>query len=118
MAEIGFQGSALRPAQAAGGSVGDFFALTFVLTSSLASRAAAWIFPEHRDIADAALNELPPEARAALDRLWAEARASYGAALCASMAEGDQGPTPQCVDFWAWPALQGGRPDQGGASRR
>src|SRR3954468_14894122 len=83
------------------------FALTFSLTSSLASRAAAWIFPEHRDIANAALNELPPDARAALDRLWAEARASYGARLCEAMAAGDQGRTPQCVDFGAWPALAG-----------
>ena len=83
------------------------FALTLGLVSSLASRAAAWIFPEHRDITNAALKELPPDATAALDRLWADARASYGARLCEAMAAGDQGRTPQCVDFGAWPALAG-----------
>ncbi len=83
------------------------FALTLVLASSLASRAAAWIYPEHRDIANAALNQLPAETRAALDRLWAEARTGAPAPLCSTMTEANQGETPHCVDFGAWPALAG-----------
>jgi hypothetical protein len=83
------------------------FFLSFLLISTPALRAEAWIFPEHRDIANAALAELPPEARAAWDRLWAEARACLAAPLCESIAAGDQGPDPSCVDFGAWPALAG-----------
>jgi len=83
------------------------FVLGFLLVSAPASRAWAWIFPEHRDISSAALDELSPEARAAWDRLWAEARACYAAPLCESVAAGDQGANPSCVDFAAWPALAG-----------
>lgn len=78
----------------------------FIVT--LAPRVAqAWLYPEHRDIADAAVHKLPPEARAALDALWLEARAGFPAPLCAQMAAGDQGVAPTCVDFSAWPALAG-----------
>ncbi|HWP04258.1 MAG TPA: hypothetical protein VNN72_00890 [Polyangiaceae bacterium] len=83
------------------------FVLTFLLVSAPAFRAQAWIFPEHRDIANAALDELTPQARAAWDRLWAEARACFAAPLCEKVAAGEQGLEPSCVDFGAWPALAG-----------
>lgn len=70
-------------------------------------RAEAWIFPEHRDIADRAIRQLPAAARAVLDRLWVEARVDYPTVLCDTMAAGDQGVKPACVDFAAWPALAG-----------
>jgi len=70
-------------------------------------RAAAWLFSEHRDISNAAVLRLPPEARAALEKLWAEARVGDAARLCTAMAAGDQGTEPACVDFAAWPALAG-----------
>ncbi|HEY0467659.1 MAG TPA: hypothetical protein VGC79_25840 [Polyangiaceae bacterium] len=70
-------------------------------------RAGAWIYPEHRDIANRAVGQLSPEARAALEQLWAEARANYPSVLCEKMAEGEQGVKPACVDFAAWPALAG-----------
>src|SRR5262245_39361436 len=82
--------------------------LTFLLAVLVWSRtAAAWIFPEHRDISNAAIVGLPPEERAALDKLWEEARANYTTNACATMAAGDQGLTPACVDFAAWMGLAG-----------
>jgi len=82
-------------------------ALLLCLLISWPRSAAAWLFPEHRDISDAALQRLSPESRAALDQLWATARAGEEARLCSGMAEGDQGTKPACVDFAAWPALAG-----------
>jgi hypothetical protein len=69
--------------------------------------AAAWIFPEHRDITNQALVQLPPASRAALEQLWVQARSDFAAPLCAAMAAGDQGLAPACVDYSAWPALAG-----------
>ena len=54
--------------------------------------AAAWLFSEHRDISNAAVLRLPPAARAALEKLWAAARAGDEARFCVAMAAGDQGP--------------------------
>jgi hypothetical protein len=82
-------------------------ALLLVVTIALPRQAAAWIYPEHRDIANAAVVGLPPEERAALDKLWAEGLANYTAQACATMAAGDQGLLPPCVDFAAWPAIAG-----------
>jgi len=82
-------------------------ALVFGLELFSLRPAAAWIFPEHRDITDRAIVALPPEARRALQQLWDEARVGYGAPLCTTLAAGDQGLTPVCVDFSAWPALSG-----------
>jgi hypothetical protein len=81
--------------------------LVALLCLLLPSQAAAWIFPEHRDIANTAIVRLPPELRAALERLWVEARTGYAPRLCEAMAAGDQGVEPKCVDFAAWPALAG-----------
>jgi hypothetical protein len=50
---------------------------------------------------------MPASARAALDALWALARTGYASPLCATMAAGNQGVAPKCVDFSAWPALAG-----------
>jgi len=82
-------------------------AVLVALCVLLPRQAAAWIFPEHRDIANTAIIRLPPETRAALERLWVDARVGYAPRLCESMAAGDQGVEPKCVDFAAWPALAG-----------
>jgi hypothetical protein len=50
---------------------------------------------------------LPDAARAALVRLWTQARVGYSPVLCATIAAGEQGVEPSCVDFAAWPALAG-----------
>jgi hypothetical protein len=67
----------------------------------------AWIYPEHRDIAIAGIAKLSPADRAALDGLWAGARAAIPGRLCESLDAGDQGARPGCIDFAAWPALAG-----------
>ena len=82
-------------------------ALLLCLLLSWPRSAAAWLFPEHRDISNAALLRLSPESRALLDQLWAAARAGDEARLCSAMAAGDQGTKPDCLDFAAWPALAG-----------
>ena len=82
-------------------------ALVFALRLLSPRPAAAWFFPEHRDITDRAIIQLPPEARRALQQLWDQARVGYGAPLCTTLAAGDQGLAPGCVDFSAWPALAG-----------
>ena len=62
----------------------------------------AWVYPEHRDIAIAAVEKLDPERRAELDVLWQEARISYKKRLCDPVADSKQSVVPQCID---WPAL-------------
>ena len=80
--------------------------LTVALTL-LPGVASAWIYPEHRNIAVAGIQKLPPDQRAAFDALWAEARKALPVRLCRSPSEGDQGLTPQCLDFAALPAMAG-----------
>ena len=83
------------------------FVFNLLLVFSFTKKAAAWLYPEHRDIANAALTDLSPDAAATLARLWAEGRACYEAPLCESMSMPDQGEAPRCLDFGAWPALAG-----------
>jgi hypothetical protein len=68
---------------------------------------AAWIYPEHRNIAVAAVEKLPPADRAALEALWSVARVGWKGKLCPRPAEGDQGLAPACIDFAALPAMAG-----------
>ena len=69
--------------------------------------ARAWIYPEHRDIAVAAVGRLAPTDQATLQQLWTEALPGYKARLCPKLSEGDQGLEPGCIDFAAFPALSG-----------
>ena len=75
--------------------------------------ARAWIWPEHRDIAAAAVDDLPAAQRKTLDTMWAEARTLGGKQVCAKLV--DPGAQPDdvkrgdwdkvCVDFASFPAL-------------
>jgi hypothetical protein len=69
--------------------------------------ADAWIYPEHRDIATAAIARLSPPDRAALEAIWSEVRPGLPARLCEHLSAGDQGLRPDCIDFAAFPALSG-----------
>jgi len=71
------------------------------------SPASAWVYPEHRDIAVLAIQDLDPPRRAVLDQLWASARAGHEARLCELVADPLQGPGPTCIDYAAWPAIAG-----------
>ena len=73
----------------------------------LAGPAAAWIYPEHRNIAGSAIEGLDPARKATLEKLWAEARKGHEDRLCEKPWAGDQGNKPGCIDFAAFPALAG-----------
>lgn len=66
--------------------------------------ARAWIFPEHVDIADAAIHRLSPEAQAFYREVWEAARASRA---CTELVAAGQGESPACIDFAAWSAIAG-----------
>ena len=70
-------------------------------------RSAAWIYPEHRDLTVRTVQQLDPERRAILERLWAEARAGHEQQLCAQAADTGQARKPSCIDWAAWPAIAG-----------
>jgi len=82
-------------------------ATLFVAAGLLAPPAAAWIYPEHRNIAGSAIEGLDPAHRATLERLWAEARKGHEDRLCEKPWAGDQGNKPGCIDLAAFPALSG-----------
>ena len=67
----------------------------------------AFLFPEHRDIAVRAIEELTPTQREAFDKLWAEARSAHEARLCADPAASTQPEKPTCIDYASWPAIAG-----------
>ncbi len=83
-------------------------ALTAVAAALLSAQpAAAWIYPEHRNIAGRAIEDLDAGRRAMLERLWAEARKGHEDRLCEKPWAGDQGTKPGCIDLAAFPALAG-----------
>jgi hypothetical protein len=85
-------------------------AATLVPTS-----AAAWIWPEHRDIAAEALRDLPAQQKKTIDQMWVGVRSIGGKQVCEKVV--DPGATPTdvprgewdevCVDFASFPALAG-----------
>jgi hypothetical protein len=63
----------------------------------------AWLYPEHRDIAVLAIQNLDPVNRTLLDSLWAEARTGYEFRLSESVIDS----TPDFIDYASWPAIAG-----------
>ena len=66
-----------------------------------------WIYPEHRDIALLAIQNLSPEYRAVLDKLWNEARIGYEERLTVTVIDATQTTHPSQLDFASWPAISG-----------
>jgi hypothetical protein len=82
------------------------------LVTLMPAPARAWIWPEHRDIAAAAVGDLPPVQRKTLDTMWDEARALGGKQVCAKLVDPGAQPNTKygdwdgiCVDFASFPAL-------------
>ena len=73
----------------------------------LAGKSFAFVYPEHRDIAILGVQDLDPERRATLDRVWAEARMGFERRLCEQVADADQGEKTACIDWAAWSAIAG-----------
>jgi hypothetical protein len=71
------------------------------------SQLNAWIYPEHRDIALLAIQNLSPEYRAILDKLWADARTGYENRLTEAVIDATQSIEPTKLDFASWPAISG-----------
>jgi hypothetical protein len=72
-----------------------------------AQPSRAWVYPEHRDIAVLAVQQLDPAHRAQLDALWKSALAGHDSRLCATVADASQGIHPQCLDWAAFSAIAG-----------
>jgi len=91
-------------------------AVTLAVAATLvAAPAAAFVYPEHRDIMIEALRRLPPEQQRILAQLWASARFGRETRYCATEVAEDGNPRPSCIDLAAWPAIAGDHscsPDQ------
>ena len=83
-----------------GGLLRGLFAA--LLAGIVASPCAAFVYPEHCDIALLAVTQLDAARRTEFDALWAQARTGYEARLCASAADTAQGLTPACIDWAAF----------------
>jgi hypothetical protein len=81
--------------------------LVLIVAASVAAPAAAWIYPEHRDITLIAVQRLDPERKLVFDRFWLQARAGAEQRLCVQAADAAQGLTPECIDWAALPAISG-----------
>jgi hypothetical protein len=79
----------------------------FLCSAILPGSAFAWIYPEHRDIAILAVETLDAEHKTTFDRLWQDARFNKENRLCEAGIDVDQGPTPECIDWVALPAIAG-----------
>ena len=67
----------------------------------------AWVYPEHRQIAIVAVQNLNVERRIIMDELWASARIGYEARLSALVADTSLGVNPMFLDWASWPAISG-----------
>jgi len=76
----------------------------FILISS---NLHAWIYPEHRDIALLAIENLSPEYRSELDKLWAEASKGYEERLTESVIDATQTVNLTQLDYASWSAIAG-----------
>jgi len=81
--------------------------LTAIFLFISVCRLNAWIYPEHRDIALLAIQNLSPEYRAILDKLWANARIGYENRLTEAVIDATQSTKPTHLDFASWPAISG-----------
>src|SRR6516164_6723503 len=82
----------------------------YLLTLALAGAAepvTAWVYPEHRDIAVLAVENLDPGRRAQFDDFWHAARATHESRLCEFGADAKQALAPPCIDWAALSAIAG-----------
>jgi hypothetical protein len=80
-----------------------FFVLTIITTLP----GFAWVYPEHRQIALLAIQNLSAERRAMFSRLWTEGSGAYSTRLTADVIDPTQGVDVTRLDFAAWIAIAG-----------
>lgn len=81
--------------------------LFLIVLILVATTTNAWVYPEHRQIALIAIQNLSPQNRELLDKLWSEARKGYEARLTGSVIDASQGRKPTKLDYAAWFAISG-----------
>ncbi|MDM0110880.1 hypothetical protein QTI66_01905 [Variovorax sp. J22R133] len=84
-----------------------FCLLLAIFLLSAARPAAAWVYPEHRQLALLAVQQLDPERKVVFDQLWQGARTGDEQRLCAQGADATQELTPACIDWAALSAIAG-----------
>ena len=72
-----------------------------------AAPAAAWVYPEHRQLSLLAVQQLDDERKVVFDQLWQGARTGDEQRLCAQGADSAQELTPACIDWAALSAIAG-----------
>jgi hypothetical protein len=78
-----------------------------LVLAGLATPVRAWVYPEHRDIAALAAQNLDAQRRDQFDRLWRDARTGHETRLCEQGADLAQGLAPSCIDWAAFAAIAG-----------
>ena len=92
-----------------------FFRIKILFVKSLiffflilsANHSSAWVFPEHRQIALFAIQNLGPSYRLLLEQLWTEATKGYSNRLTDSVIFPDQGTHATRIDYATWAAIAG-----------
>jgi hypothetical protein len=79
----------------------------FIFLFTGQSTLKAWVYPEHRDITLVAIQNLSPEYRAVLDKLWSEARKGFEFRLTEAVIDATQSTNPIQLDYASWPAISG-----------
>ena len=67
----------------------------------------AWVYPEHRDIALRAIQNLNSDYRSLLNNLWSKARKGYELRLTETVIDAAQSINPTQLDYASWPAITG-----------
>jgi len=83
------------------------YLLIILLVTVLNPNSFPWIYPEHRDIALLAIENLSSEYRSELEQLWTQARKGYEDRLTVSVIDATQTTNPSHLDFASWPAISG-----------
>jgi hypothetical protein len=78
-----------------------------VATIMITTTASAWVYPEHRDIAVAAVLKLDSARRVQLDSIWSWARLGHENRLPSSIVIPELPERPNYIDWGAWPAIGG-----------
>jgi len=83
------------------------FLLVLVLIIFNPNKTYAWLYPEHRQIAIIAIQNLSPEYRTTLDQLWTVAGKGYSNRLTDAVIDPAQSTKPSKIDYAAWTAISG-----------
>ena len=82
-------------------------AFAVILFVSSTQKSFAWVYPEHRQIALLAIQNLSPEYRALLDQYWNIARTGFEKRLTESVIDTLQGIKPTQLDYASWSGIAG-----------